>query len=70
MIKTFFDSQGNFPQKFVFLDQGSISQTKIFRQSKNFSENKDQEGSLKAKILGPFNTKSYAKIFLTLSACW
>ena len=33
---------------------------------KRFSANKDQEGFLKAKILDPFNTKSYAKIILAL----
>ena len=46
-------------------DQG-FTQTRIFTQSKTFSANKNQIGSLKAKILDPFNTKSYAKIFLTL----
>ena len=36
----------------------------VFHKQK-FSTNKDQKGSLKAKILDPSNTKSYAKIFLT-----
>ena len=31
---------------------------------KVFSPNKDQKCSLQAKILDPFNTKSYVKIFL------
>ena len=73
--------QGNFPQKnlldqrnvptrmfstkLFFLDQGSFPQTKISRVKKIFVI-KDQKGSLKAKILDPFNIKSYAKIFLTL----
>ena len=35
-------------------------------QSKKCSANKDQKGSLKAKILDPFDTKFYAKTFLTL----
>ena len=35
-----------------------------------FSANKDQNGFPKAKILDPFNTKSYAKIVLTFSSCW
>ena len=51
--------------KNVFLDQGSFSETKIFTQSKNISANKDQS-SLKVKILDPFNTKFYPKVFLTL----
>ena len=32
--------------------------------SERFYAYKDQKGSLKAKILDPFNTKSYVKIFL------
>ena len=55
-----------FQKKVFFLDKGSIPQTNIFMQSKKFSANKDQKGSLKAKILDPFNTKFYAKTFLTL----
>ena len=53
-IKDFFYSRGNFPQ------------TKIFTQSKKNSANKDQKGSLKTKVLDPFNTKSCGKIFLAL----
>ena len=41
--------------------QGNFLQTKKF-----FLANKDQKGSLKAKILDPLNTKYYAKILLTL----
>ena len=55
-----------FFHKIFFLDHGSFLQTKIFTQSKNFSANNDQKGSLKVKILDWFNTTSCAKIFLTL----
>ena len=61
--KNFFLDQG---RKEVFHKQGSFSQLRIFTQSKNFSRNKDQKGSLKAKILDPFNTTSYAKYFNSL----
>ena len=74
-IKAFFQSQGTFPksnhsqgtspQKYFFY-QGSFPQTKFFTHSKYFSANEDQKGSLKAKIVDPFNTKSYAKLFLIL----
>ena len=42
------------------------STNKDFYPVKKFSANKDQKGSTKAKILEPFNTKFYVKIFLTL----
>ena len=58
--------KARFSAKLFFLDQVSFTQTKILTQSKKFSANKDQKGSLKAKILDPFNTKLHAKIFLTL----
>ena len=53
-------------KNFVFFDQASFPQTKIFTQSKKCYTNKDQKGSLKAKMLDPISTKSYVKIFLTL----
>ena len=61
LIKEIFYKQESF-----FHNQGSFPQTKIFTPSQNFSGNKDHKGSLKAIILDPFITKSYAKIFLTL----
>ena len=63
--KVSFPQQRNFPTvKELFHNQG------IFPQSKNISTVKklfhNQKGSLKAKILDLFNTKSYAKTFLAL----
>ena len=78
-FKEIFHNQGNFPQsrsfstiKEIFYTQGNLSQSRKFTTNKDFytvkkvSTNKDQKGSLKAKIFGPFNTKSFAKIFLAL----
>ena len=81
-VKEIFHNQKNFLQSRKFsekklLEQGSFQQI-FFPQSRKFSANKDfpiaktffanndQKGSLKGKSLDPFNTKSYAKIFLTL----
>ena len=62
--------QGNFPQSKFFhkrFDQRNIPLIKKFFNKRRFSANKKtQEGSLKATILDPLNTKFYAKIFLTL----
>ena len=55
----FFTKKEVFHQQNFLLDQGS------FPQSKKVSANKDQIGSLNAKIFDPFNTKSYTKIFST-----
>ena len=52
--------------KNIFFYQGSFPQTKTFTHSKYFSANEDQKCSLIAKIVDPFNTKSYEKLFLTL----
>ena len=49
----------------IFYTQ-SFPQTKIFGVKKRFSGNNNEKSSLKAKILDPFNTKRYAKIFLPL----
>ena len=64
LIKDIFYKQGSFQQIF-FPRSRKFSANKDFPIVKNFFAN-DQKGSLKGKILDPFNTKSYAKIFLTL----
>ena len=61
-IKEFFHRRGNF-QKSKILQK---SFCKVSAQSKKFLQTKIQKGFGKAKILDPFNTKSYAKIFLAL----
>ena len=43
-----------------------FSKNKDFYTVKSNFANKDQKGSLKAKILDPFITKPYSKIFLNL----
>ena len=53
-MKEFFHSQGTFPQ------------SRNFPTVKELFYSQDKKGSLKAKTLDPFNTKSYAKMFLTL----
>ena len=53
-----------FHKNFLF-DQGNSPQKRKFFTVKFFSANKDQKACPKATILDPFNTKSYAKIFLT-----
>ena len=68
-VKELFQSQTIVKEllhKNIFFYQVSFPQTNTFTHSKYFSANKDQKGSLKAKIVDPFNTKSYAKLFLTL----
>lgn len=56
----------SFPQTRKFLQTKSFPQTNIFTQSKNVYANIDEKGFLKAKVLDPFNTTFYAKIFLIL----
>ena len=51
--------------KEIFHSQENFAQTKIFPELTKMSANKDQKGPLEAKIIDPFNTDSYAKIFLT-----
>ena len=58
-IKEFFHSQGIFPHLWKF------STIKEFFHNQKLSANKDQKVPLKA--LDPFNSKSYAKLFLTLA---
>ena len=65
LIEEIFYKQGSFQQIF-FPRSRKFSANKDFPTAKNFFANNDQKGSLKGKILDPFNTKSYAKIFLTL----
>ena len=65
-----------FAGKEIFHKQGIFTHTNIFPCSRKFSKNKDfytvkntlckESQNLKAKILDPFNTKSHAKVFLTL----
>ena len=71
--KEVFHNQGIFPQlrKFstvmgFFHNQGIFPQSRKFSTIKKFPASKDPKGSLKAKILGSFNTKSSATIFLAL----
>ena len=61
LIIEIFHKGRKFPQTRSFLDQGCFPQTKTFIKSKEFSANKFQKDSLKAKILDPFNTQSHAK---------
>ena len=65
LIKEIFHSQGMFSQKY-FLRARNFSTNKDFYTDKKKTANKDQKGSLKPKILDPFNTKCYTKIFLAL----
>ena len=66
-----FHSQRNFQQsrkffriKGVFHRRENFPQLKIFTQSRKFFAGKDRKGTLKAKILDPLKSKSYAKTFL------
>ena len=61
LIIEIFHKGRKFPQTRCFLDQGYFPQTKPFIKSKEFSANKFQKDSLKAKILDPFNTQSYVE---------
>ena len=68
-VKELFQSQTIVKEllhKNFFFYQVSFPQTKTFTHSKYFSANEDQKCSLIAKIVDPFNTKSYEKLFLTL----
>ena len=59
-MKEAFHKQESFCKQKVFLKQ-------IFLHSqKNVYANIDEKGFLKAKVLDPFNTTFYAKIFLIL----
>ena len=55
-----------FPQSRKFSAIKKISQNQGNFLQSTFSANKDQKGSLKAKLLYPFNSKYYGKIFLAL----
>ena len=68
-----FHDQGIFPQtkiffmiKEIFHKQRSFPQAKIVPWLKKPSIVKDQKCFLKAKILDPFNTKSYTKLYCLL----
>ena len=60
-----FCKQGSFPQKFFSLQV--FYKQRFLHSYRNSLQAKNQEGLLEAKILDPFNTKSYGKnIFNTL----
>ena len=62
LVKKTFHSQGTFPHSRNFYTFKEIFHScGNFPQSRKFSAKKDQKGSLNAKILYSFNTKSYAK---------
>ena len=76
-VMKIFHSHSNFAQRIYlmkeafhkqesFLQTKSFPQTNIFTQSKNVYANIDEKDFLKAKVLDPFNTTFYAKIFLIL----
>ena len=57
--------QGNFPQSRKF-STTKFSTQKLIKKIFHNQENFPQKGSLKPKILDPFNTKFHTKIFLAL----
>ena len=73
IVKKFFHSSGNFPQsknfstvREFFHSSGNIQHSRISPTMKQFSANIDEKCSPKAKILDPFNAKSYIRTFLAL----
>ena len=65
-VKEIFTINGIFHNQGIFLQSRNFSTIKETFTIQKFSAKKDQKDFLKAKILDAFNTKSYAKLLLTL----